>query len=160
MSGPEVSIRSLSPRERPEWEPLWQGYLSFYKASQPPEATDVLWTRLHDPAEPMHALGAWVDDTLLGITHYLFHRSFWTVGDYCYLQDLVVAPEARGRGLGRSLIEAVGDKALEAGANRVYWLTHEDNHAARALYDKVAARPGFIQYRRLLQEENRHGRET
>jgi GNAT superfamily N-acetyltransferase len=147
---PEISVRSLAPDERPEWEPLWRGYLAFYEAAQPAEATDILWARLHDPAEPMHALAALVDGRLLGITHYLFHRSFWTVGDYCYLQDLFVAEGSRGSGLGRALIEAVADKALEAGANRVYWLTREDNHAARALYDKVAARSGFIQYRRML----------
>ena len=82
-----------------------------------------------------------------GIVHYLFHRSFWTTADYCYLQDLFVAENARGSGFGRALIESVADKALEAGACRVYWLTREDNHDARVLYDKVASRTGFIQYR-------------
>ncbi len=150
MSRPEILIRPLTPHERGDWEPLWQGYLAFYKASQPAEATEIAWNRIHDPAQPMHALGAYADGRLSGIVHYLFHRSFWTIDDYCYLQDLFVAEEGRGRGLGRALIEAVADKALEAGANRVYWLTQEDNHAARALYDKVAARSGFIQYRRML----------
>lgn len=98
----------------------------------------------------MFALGAYVQDRLLGIVHYLFHRSFWTPEDYCYLQDLFVAENARGSGLGRSLIEAVYDKALEAGAGRVYWLTQEDNLTARALYDKVADRSGFIQYRKMI----------
>ena len=86
----------------------------------------------------------------MGIVHYLFHRSSWTVGNYCYLQDLFVAEEARGRGLGRALIEAVYDKAREAGASRVYWLTHQDNATARRLYDQVADNLGHIQYRKLL----------
>ena len=97
----------------------------------------------------MFALGAYTQDRLLGIVHYLFHRSFWTPEDYCYLQDLFVAENARRLGLGRSLIEAVAEKALEAGAGRVYWLTQEDNLTARALYDKVADRSGFIQYRKM-----------
>jgi GNAT superfamily N-acetyltransferase len=143
-------IRPISPDERPDWEQLWSEYLAFYGASQVPTDTEITWNRLHTPEEPMFALGAYTQDRLFGIVHYLFHRSFWTSEDYCYLQDLFVAENARGLGLGRSLIEAVVEKALEAGAGRVYWLTQEDNLAARALYDKVADRSGFIQYRKMI----------
>jgi GNAT superfamily N-acetyltransferase len=143
-------IRPIGRDERVNWEALWQGYLQFYEASQTPDATDAAWLRLHDPAEPMHGLGAYANGKLLGIVHYLFHRSFWTVGNYCYLQDLFVLPEARGKGIGRALIEAVYDRARVAGASRVYWLTQEGNATARALYDKLAERSGFIQYRRIF----------
>ena len=145
-----VVIRPVGADERAAWEPLWRGYLDFYKTSQAPDATDIAWRRIHDPNEPMFALGAYVDGKLLGIVHYLYHRSFWTTGDYCYLQDLFVADAARGQGLGRALIEAVYEKAREAGASRVYWNTHETNAAARALYEKVAERSGFIQYRKVF----------
>ena len=87
---------------------------------------------------------------IVGIVHYIFHRSTWTTSDYCYLQDLFTAEEARGHGVGRALIEAVYEKAKAAGASRVYWLTHETNTTAQILYDKVAARSGFIQYRQLF----------
>ena len=147
---PHLEIRALRPDERQSWEPLWQGYLTFYESAVTPEVTEMTWGRLHDPAEPMHVLGAFLDGSLVGIVHYLFHRSTWTIGDYCYLQDLFTAPEARGRGAGRALIEAVYARAEVAGASRVYWLTHETNTDARALYDKLAERPGFIQYRKLL----------
>jgi GNAT superfamily N-acetyltransferase len=98
----------------------------------------------------MFALGAYVEDALKGIVHYLYHRSMWTVGNYCYLQDLFIDPNTRGLGLGRALIEAVYSEAKKAGASRVYWLTQEDNAQARALYDKLADRSGFIQYRKIF----------
>lgn len=143
-------VRPITKAERAAWEPLWQGYLKFYKATVPPAATDVAWARLHDPNEPMFALGAYVEDALQGIVHYLYHRSMWTVGNYCYLQDLFVDQNTRGLGLGRALIEAVYIEAKKAGASRVYWLTQEDNASARILYDKLADRSGFIQYRKIF----------
>ena len=145
-----LEIRPLRSEDRAAWEPLWAGYLAFYKTSVAPEVTDTTWTRLLDPGEPMHVLGAFDAERLVGIVHYIFHRSTWTTGDYCYLQDLFTAEPARGKGAGRALIEAVCDRAREAGASRVYWLTHETNAPARALYDRVADRSGFIQYRRVL----------
>jgi GNAT superfamily N-acetyltransferase len=143
-------IRPVRDDERAAWEPLWAGYLAFYKATIPPGTTDVTWRRLHDDAEPMHVLGAYVDGRLTGIVHYIFHRSTWTVGNYCYLQDLFVSEAARGLGVGRALIEAVYEKAREAGASRVHWLTQTDNARARILYDQVADNSGFMQYRKLL----------
>jgi len=145
-----ITVRPLRADERAAWEPLWKGYQAFYKVSLPEEANDTAWARLHDPAEPMHVLGAYVDGRLKGIVHYLFHRSTWSIGDYCYLQDLFVAADARGLGLGRALIEAVYAAARAAGATRVYWLTHESNATARKLYDKLADNLGFIQYRKLM----------
>jgi GNAT superfamily N-acetyltransferase len=150
MAAPDVTIRPLRADERADWEPLWKGYQAFYKVVIPDETTSVTWARLHDPTEPMHALGAYVADRLCGIAHYLFHRSCWTTGDYCYLQDLFVAEGIRNLGLGRALITAVEERARAAGASRLYWLTHETNTSARALYDRLAERPGFIQYRKLF----------
>jgi GNAT superfamily N-acetyltransferase len=147
MAGDGPHIRPLDPADRAAWEPLWQGYLTFYKASIPDEVTDLSWARLHDPAEPMHGYAALVDGHMVGIMHLILHRSMWTAGPYCYLQDLFTAEEARGRGVGRALIEHAGREAARLGASRVIWLTHETNTQAQALYDKVAARTGFIQYR-------------
>jgi GNAT superfamily N-acetyltransferase len=145
-----VSIRPVGEDERAAWEPLWQGYLTFYKAKLPPENTDVAWKRFHDPDEPMFLLGAYVDGKLTGIVQYLFHRSTWTPGNYCYLQDLFVAESGRGHGVGRALIEAVYDKARQAGASRVHWLTQTTNAQARILYDQVADNSGFMQYRKIF----------
>jgi GNAT superfamily N-acetyltransferase len=150
MAASNVVIRPVGADERADWEPLWKGYQTFYKAVISDATTAVTWERLHDSAEPMHVLGAYVDNRLKGIVHYLFHRSSWTTGNYCYLQDLFVAESVRNLGLGRALIEAVEQRARAAGASRVYWLTHETNADARALYDKVAERPGFIQYRKVF----------
>ena len=145
-----IFIRPVRRDERAAWEPLWRGYLDFYKTALPQAMYDTTWARLHAPAEPMWLLGAYVDGKLKGIVHYLYHRSCWTAGDYCYLQDLFVANDARKLGLGRALIEAVYREARAAGASRVYWLTHETNAAARSLYDTLADRPGFIQYRKVF----------
>jgi GNAT superfamily N-acetyltransferase len=149
MTAP-FAIRPVGKGERAAWEPLWKGYQAFYEIALSDEVTDKAWERLHDPAEPMFILGAYVEGKLTGIVHYLFHRSMWTVGNYCYLQDLFVAGEARGLGLGRALIEAVYETARNVGASRVYWLTQESNTSARALYDKLAERSGFIQYRKVF----------
>ena len=146
----QIAIRPLRLDERVAWEPLWKGYLDFYRITAPQETYDTTWARLHDPNEPMWLLGGYVDGKLLGIVHYIYHRSCWTIGDYCYLQDLFVAEGARKLGLGRALIEAVYEAARAAGASRVHWLTHETNAVARSLYDTLADRPGFIQYRRLF----------
>ncbi len=143
-------IRPVGAGDRADWQRLWTAYLEFYRTSVSPRTYDVTWTRLQDPREPMHLLGAYDGGALRGIAHYIFQRSCWTEGDYCYLQDLFVDPSARGRGFGRGLIEAVCREAKAAGASRVHWLTHESNAGARALYDTLAERPGFIQYRRIF----------
>ena len=150
MTEPDIVIRPVGAHERDAWEVLWKGYQTFYEVALSDEVAATTWARLHDPREPMFLLGAYVDGALAGIVHYLFHRSCWTIGDYCYLQDLFVAENARNLGLGRALIEAVEREARAAGASRVYWLTKEDNTTARALYDQLAERSGFIQYRKLF----------
>jgi GNAT superfamily N-acetyltransferase len=150
LSTAEIVIGPVGANERADWEPLWNGYLTFYEATLAPGTTDVTWARLHDPHEPMFVLGAYADGRLVGIAHYIYHRSCWTIGDYCYLQDLFVAPDMRGGGIGRRLIVAVEQAARSAGASRVHWLTREENATARALYDKLAERSGFIQYRKIF----------
>ena len=145
-----VIIRPIGEDERAEWNPLWDGYLAFYKTALTQDVSDLAWSRFHDPDETMFALGGYVDGRLTGFAHYLFHRSTWAPKRYCYLEDLFVADSARGLGLGRALIEMVYQKAEAAGASRVYWLTQSNNATARALYDKVADNLGFIQYRKVL----------
>ncbi len=143
----ELDIRPLQLDERAKWQPLWDGYQRFYKSDLGPQMADLLWRRLHDPHEPMFLLGAFNGDNLLGIVHYIFHRSCWLENDSCYLQDLFTVPESRGKGVARSLIDAVAERAHEHGSSKVHWLTHETNATARRLYDHVAMSTGFIQYR-------------
>jgi len=147
---PNVVIRPVGPDERAAWEPLWQGYQTFYKVTLPQAATDTAWTRFHDANERMFLLGAYVDGKLTGIVQFLYHRSTWTPGDYCYLQDLFVDNSARGLGLGRALIEAVYAKAKADGCSRVHWLTQNENAQARILYDRIADNSGFMQYRKVF----------
>lgn len=145
-----LQIRPVTAADHAAWLPLWQGYQRFYQAEIPTEVSAVTWQRFLDPSEPMHAALAWQDGVAIGLVHWIFHRSCWTVGDYCYLQDLFVAEAVRGGGHGRALIEHVYAAAQDAGASRVHWLTQEDNAQARLLYDRIASRSGFIQYRHLF----------
>jgi hypothetical protein len=85
MAASDVEVRAIRADERADWEPLWKGYQAFYKVEISDETTTVTWARLHDPAEPMAVLGAYMGGRLCGIVHYLFHRSCWTIGNYCYL---------------------------------------------------------------------------
>jgi GNAT superfamily N-acetyltransferase len=149
-----VVVRPVVQSDYAQWLPLWDGYNAFYGRSGPtalpPEITAVTWQRFFDAYEPVHALVAESDGTLLGLTHYLFHRSMTSVAPLCYLSDLFTNEAARGKGVGRALISAVYEVARAAGSPRVYWQTHETNSVARELYDKVAERPGFIIYRKVL----------
>ena len=143
-------IRPIVRSDYDGWRPLWEGYNAFYGRSGPSalaeEITRATWERFFDSSEPVHAFVAEDGGQLIGLTHYLFHRSTTRLNHICYLQDLFTAEQARGRGVGRRLIEAVYQAARDAGSSRVYWLTQTTNQAGRALYDKVARHLGFIVY--------------
>lgn len=145
-----ASVRPVVRTDYDQWLPLWHGYNAFYGRSGvtalDPEITATTWARFFDEAEPVHALVAEQDGTLVGLTHYLFHRSTNAIAQTCYLQDLFTSAAARGRGVGRALIEAVYVRAREAGSPRVYWQTHESNATAMRLYDQVSERSGFLVY--------------
>jgi GNAT superfamily N-acetyltransferase len=146
-----IQIRPLQPTDRAAWQPLWDGYNAFYgragETALPAPITEMTWARFFDAYEPLHALVA-ADESgrLLGLVHYLFHRSTTRIEPTCYLQDLFTTPESRGRGVGRALIEGVYAAVRQAGGRRVYWQTHTTNATARALYDKLARHDGFLIY--------------
>jgi GNAT superfamily N-acetyltransferase len=147
----DIRVRDVTQGDWESWLPLWEGYNTFYERVGPtalPEAvTRTTWARFFDAAEPVHALVAEADGALVGLVHYLFHRTTTSIAPICYLNDLFTNAEARGKGVGRALIEAVYGRAREAGSARVYWLTHETNAVARRLYDQVSTMSGFIVYR-------------
>lgn len=149
-----LSVRPIVPSDYAQWLPLWDGYNAFYGRSGatalPKAMTELTWARFLDEREPMHALVADADGRLIGLAHYLFHRSTTAAGLTCYLQDLFTDAAARKTGVGRALIEAVYERARAAGSPRVYWQTKEDNATARRLYDQVAAATGFIVYAKSL----------
>ena len=143
-----ICVRALAPADKDAWLALWAGYLAFYKATLAPEVTETAFARLVGPDADMFGLAAEQDGRVVGIAHAVVHRSTWAVAPYVYLNDLFVAPDLRGSGAGRALIEAVYARADAMGAERVYWLTHETNATARRLYDRIAANDGFLEYRR------------
>ncbi|WP_295476765.1 GNAT family N-acetyltransferase [uncultured Pseudomonas sp.] len=143
-----VQIRPVSAADHAQWLALWQAYLHFYETRLADEVTASTWQRMLDEHEPTHAALAWVDGQAVGMVNFIFHRSNWSIEDSCYLQDLFVAPGQRGNGVGRQLIEYVYARAAEHGSHKVHWLTHETNATAIRLYEQVAERGGFIQFRK------------
>ena len=143
-------IRQIKESDFSSWSPLWDGYNAFYgkvnETALDPEITKATWQRFFDPNEPVFALVAESQRKLVGITHYLYHRSTSRLGLVTYLQDLFTKPSMRGKGVGRALIKAVYEQAKQANQSRVYWQTHETNAAGRLLYDKVAKHAGFLIY--------------
>jgi GNAT superfamily N-acetyltransferase len=150
----EFAVRLVTRQDYDRWLPLWHGYNAFYGRSGAtalaPEITAMTWARFFDAYEPVHGLVAESGGQLLGLTHYLFHRSTTAIEPVCYLQDLFTSEAARGKGVGRALINGVYQQARLAGSPRVYWQTHQTNLTAMRLYDKVAEHSGFVVYRKLF----------
>lgn len=146
-----VRVRQLRKEDAEDWRRLWAGYQSFYGVSLPETVTQANWERFFTDSEPVSALIAEVDGEIVGLVHFLFHRSTWTIDDTCYLQDLFVAEGQRGRGVARALIDSVYAEADRRGGRQVYWLTHQSNGPGRRLYDQVAVNAGFLLYERFAE---------
>lgn len=146
-----VLVRRLRKEDGEEWRRLWASYQSFYGVSLPETVTQANWERFFSESEPIFAFIAEVDDEIVGLVHFLFHRSTWLVDDTCYLQDLFVAEDQRGRGVARALIASVYAEADRRGGGQVYWLTHQSNGPGRRLYDRIASNAGFLLYERFAE---------
>ena len=150
----ELSIRFVAREDHDQWLALWDGYNAFYARSGAtalsPDVTRMTWARFFDADEPVYCLVAENGGQLLGLTHYLFHRSTTAIQPTIYLQDLFTSEAARGKGVGRALINGVYDQAKLAGSPRVYWFTFNTNHTAMQLYDKVAEKTGIVVYRKMF----------
>ncbi len=144
-----LTIRPLRPEDRDQWAEMWRDYLAFYETKVPDSTFQSTFARLlGDDPNDFSCIVADLDGQLLGLTHYLFHRHAWKEESVCYLQDLYARPEARGTGVGRALIEAVYEEADRQKAPSVYWLTQENNHTARKLYDRIGKLSPFLKYQR------------
>ncbi|HTO57947.1 MAG TPA: GNAT family N-acetyltransferase [Pseudomonadales bacterium] len=145
-----VPIRRLAEKDKSAWRPLFEGYIEFYKATVADEIIEATWRRMLDGAPDFHIGLVAVDgsDRPIGLAHILFHRSTWSLTQYCYLEDLFVEPTLRAKGVGRALIDAVYREADARKCSRTYWMTQEFNYRARGLYDQVATKSPFVQYRR------------
>ncbi len=147
----DIKVVPAQAHEYKQWLPYWLAYQAFYKVSLSEEVTTETWLRFFDEAEPMYCAVAKQGDVILGFAHYIIHRSTWAVNNFCYLEDLFVAPEVRGKNIGKQLIEYVQQQAKDIQCARLYWHTQESNHVAQKLYDWVAEKPGIIEYRMRLE---------
>jgi GNAT superfamily N-acetyltransferase len=150
----EILIRKVQQSDFAAWKMLWDAYNAFYgrkgETALPDAVTTMTWSRFFDSYEPVNALVAEQSGKLIGLAHFLFHRSTIAIEPSCYLQDLFTTEESRGKGVGRALIVEVYRRAEDAGSRRVYWQTHETNSTAMKLYDKIGEKSGFIVYRKTL----------
>ncbi|MBL8321580.1 MAG: GNAT family N-acetyltransferase [Acinetobacter sp.] len=144
----QINIIELSKITYGAWFKLWTAYQSFYQTDLSAEVSQNTWSKLIN-SELTHIYGyaAVVDSEVAGIVHVIEHDSCWTVKPYAYLQDLYTHADFRGKGIAGKLIAHVYEQAMQRQCDRVYWLTHQDNETAQRLYDKVARKTGFIQYR-------------
>ncbi len=140
-------IRAIEEKDKDQWLKLWAGYLEFYKSLISPEQTELTWKRIVNNEQKMFGFVAESEEVVIGFTHCLFRPSTWTETDYCYLEDLFVDPNIRGKGVGRALMEKVIELAKEKNSKRVYWTTQEFNKTARVLYDSITPVSEFVQYR-------------
>lgn len=148
MAG-SLGVRPLRASDRPEWARMWHAYLAFYETTRPSEIYETYFERLlGDDPQDYNGLIAELDGQPVGLTHYVFHRHGWSIENICYLQDLYADPDARGKGVGRALIEAVYAASDAAGVPQVYWLTQDFNTTARRLYDRIGVKTPFIKYNR------------
>lgn len=142
-----VTIRPVTAADHADWRRLWTAYLEFYETSVSEEVYETSFKRLLSGQDGEYrGFLAEVDGQIVGLTHYLYHRSMWTVENTCYLMDLFCDPSVRGRGVGRALIDAVHTQAKADGVTVTYWMTEETNYKGRMLYDKVATRVPFLVY--------------
>ncbi|HEU0220910.1 MAG TPA: GNAT family N-acetyltransferase [Paracoccaceae bacterium] len=141
-------VRPFGSEDEAVWRDLWSRYLAFYETSRSDDVYRITWARILDPEVPMHGRLALVERQPVGLVHWLYHPSFWDIAPRAYLNDLYVSEEARGKGVGRALIDTVYTHADERGAARVYWLTQEFNRTARTLYDRIGRATPFVMYTR------------
>jgi GNAT superfamily N-acetyltransferase len=142
-----LTIRAIEEKDKSQWLKLWAGYLEFYKSTISREQTELTWKRLINNELKMFGFVAEDQNGVIGFTHCLFRPSTWIETDYCYLEDLFVDPNIRGKGAGRALMEKVVELAKEKKSKRVYWTTQEFNKTARILYDSITPVSEFVQYR-------------
>lgn len=150
MQNQDIQIVPVQQQDYSQWEKYWIAYQNFYQVSLPLQVTKITWDRFFNEKEPVYCAVAKQDEHVLGIVHYVIHRSTWAESNYCYLEDLYVSPEARGQHIGKQLIEYVQKQAIEQNCDRLYWHTQETNHTAQKLYDWIAQKPGVIEYRMSL----------
>jgi len=145
--GQSTELRGVGPDDFEHWLPLWRGYQGFYQVVIAEAATQAAWARMHEARKPVFGAIAWESGRAVGLAHWIYHRNTWSVEDDCYLNDLFVAPTHRRRAIGRRLIEFALQAARERGCSQLYWLTHETNTSAIGLYQRMAERTGFLDFR-------------
>lgn len=147
MPDDALTVGAATEKDRAGWEALWRAFCTHFDTDLSPAVNDGLWQRITDPAQPINCLLAFdAQGQPVGLTHYVLHLHTWSLRTICYLEDLYVAPVARGSGAAPRMIAALKQMGERQGWRRIYWHTHEDNYRARSLYDRIARRTDYVRY--------------
>jgi ribosomal protein S18 acetylase RimI-like enzyme len=145
-------VRQIQAGDKSAWQELFFAYLKFYETSPSDLNSELLWDRLTNSEPQIQALVAESNGVVIGIAHFHYQLSTWSDSSHCYLEDLYVAEDARGKGAAKALIQQVQELAIKQGCTELFWITKESNSSARKLYDKVANLSDFVRYEKKLEQ--------
>ena len=145
------SVVPVAEEHRTDWDALYAGYAEFYRSPQTPEMRDRVWSWLHDPGHELEGLIA-LDGAGrgVGLAHFRPFPRPLLASSGGFLDDLFVAPDWRGRGVGDALVQAVAAEGRRRGWILIRWITGEDNRRARGLYDRIAEKTHWVTYQMML----------
>lgn len=141
-----INVRDARAEDEAPWRRLWDAYAAFYETVVAPEITTHTWRRILDPRSPLIGRIAADGDQVIGFSVSVLHEGTWASDPVCYLEDLFVDPDFRGKGAGRRLIQDLLDLGKERKWSGLYWHTRAGN-PARRLYDEFVAADDFVRYR-------------
>ena len=142
-----VTVRPVLASDHPAWSALYAAYAEFYRSPQTQAMRETVWSWLMDDRHEVNGFIA-IDaaGNAVGIAHYRPFARPLAASTGGYLDDLFVAPTARGNEIGKQLIAAIVDVAKQKQWTVIRWITAEDNYRARGSYDRIATRTPWITY--------------
>ena len=139
-------IRNIEIKDKLQWEKLYRGYADFYKVEISEQTLSTVWNWLHDLKHELNGLVFEIDKNIVAIAHYRRMPSPLRGKYIGFLDDLYVHPDFRGRKIAEDIIIKLNEISKEKGWGLVRWITRNDNHSAKSLYDRIAKKSTWDVY--------------